>query len=243
MVLHLAESCGTIIFRKGGNTVKILVVEDDPIIQEGLRVALIQEGCDILAAESVSRAKQCLNENRDIDLCLLDIMLPDGTGYDVCASIRAQGDIPVIFLTACDDEVHTVLALEQGGDDYITKPFRMRELMARIRAVLRRTSHHEENDTVRVGENEVNLRTGKVWRGTQEVLLTAMEYKLLLIFLNHRGQILSRGQLLHHIWDVAGDYVTDNTLTVYVKRLRAKLEPDGGEAVIETLRGRGYRMP
>ena len=222
---------------------KILVVEDDPIIQEGLRVALTQEGCDILAAESVSRAKQCLNENRDIDLCLLDIMLPDGTGYDVCASIRAQGDIPVIFLTACDDEVHTVLALEQGGDDYITKPFRMRELMARIRAVLRRTSHHEENDTVRVGENEVNLRTGKVWRGKQEVLLTAMEYKLLLIFLNHRGQILSRGQLLHHIWDVAGDYVTDNTLTVYVKRLRAKLESDGGEAVIETLRGRGYRMP
>ena len=222
---------------------KILVVEDDPIIQEGLRVALIQEGCDILAAECVSRAKQCLNENRDIDLCLLDIMLPDGTGYDVCAEIRAQGDIPVIFLTACDDEVHTVLALEQGGDDYITKPFRMRELMARIRAVLRRTSHHEENDTVRVGENEVNLRTGKVWRGKQEVLLTAMEYKLLLIFLNHRWQILSRGQLLHHIWDVAGDYVTDNTLTVYVKRLRAKLEPDGGEAVIETLRGRGYRMP
>ena len=222
---------------------KILVVEDDPIIQEGLRVALMQEGCDILAAESVSRAKQCLNENRDIDLCLLDIMLPDGTGYDVCASIRAQGDIPVIFLTACDDEVHTVLALEQGGDDYITKPFHMRELMARIRAVLRRTSHHEENDTVRVGENEVNLRTGKVWRGKQEVLLTAMEYKLLLIFLNHRGQILSRGQLLHHIWDVAGDYVTDNTLTVYVKRLRAKLEPDGGEAVVETLRGRGYRMP
>ena len=222
---------------------KILVVEDDPIIQEGLRVALIQESCDILAAESVSRAKQCLNENRDIDLCLLDIMLPDGTGYDVCAEIRAQGDIPVIFLTACDDEVHTVLALEQGGDDYITKPFRMRELMARIRAVLRRTSHHEENDTVRVGENEVNLRTGKVWRGKQEVLLTAMEYKLLLIFLNHRGQILSRRQLLHHIWDVAGDYVTDNTLTVYVKRLRAKLEPDGGETVIETLRGRGYRMP
>ena len=222
---------------------KILVVEDDPIIQEGLRLALEQEGCDILSAESVSRAKQCLHENRDIDLCLLDIMLPDGTGYEVCTEIRAQGDIPVIFLTACDDEVHTVLALEQGGDDYITKPFRMRELMARIRAVLRRTGHHEENNMVRVGENEVNLRTGKIWRGKQEVLLTAMEYKLLLIFLNHRGQILSRGQLLHHIWDVAGDYVTDNTLTVYVKRLRAKLEPDGEEAVIETVRGRGYRMP
>ena len=223
---------------------KILVVEDDPIIQEGLRVALTQEGCDILAAESVSRAKQFLNENRDIDLCLLDIMLPDGTGYDVCTEIRAQGDIPVIFLTACDDEVHTVLALEQGGDDYITKPFRMRELMARIKAVMRRIGRHEkENEVVCVGNNEVNLRTGKVYRGGTEILLTAMEYKLLLIFLNHRGQILSRRQLLHHIWDVAGDYVTDNTLTVYVKRLRAKLEPDGGETVIETLRGRGYRMP
>ena len=166
---------------------KILVVEDDPIIQEGLRLALEQEGCDILAAESVSRAKQSLHENRDIDLCLLDIMLPDGTGYEVCTEIRAQGDIPVIFLTACDDEVHTVLALEQGGDDYITKPFRMRELMARIRAVLRRTGHHEENNMVRVGENEVNLRTGKIWRGKQEVLLTAMEYKLLLIFLNQQA--------------------------------------------------------
>ncbi|MBQ1554097.1 MAG: response regulator transcription factor [Clostridia bacterium] len=221
---------------------KILVVEDDPIIQEGLRMALKQEGWDILAAESVHQAQEYLHANRDIDLCLLDIMLPDGTGYDVCAAIRKQSDIPVIFLTACDDEVHTVLALEQGGDDYVNKPFRMRELMARIRAVLRRSGHHEENDTVCVGENEVNLRTGKVWRGKQEVLLTAMEYKLLLIFLNHRGQILSRGQLLHHIWDVAGDYVTDNTLTVYVKRLRAKLEPDGREAVIETVRGRGYRM-
>ena len=221
---------------------KILVVEDDPIIQEGLRVALIQEGCDILAAESVSRAKQCLNENRDIDLCLLDIMLPDGTGYDVCASIRAQGDIPVIFLTACDDEVHTVLALEQGGDDYITKPFRMRELTARIRAVLRRSGHHEENEIADVGENKVHLRTGKVLRGGQEVLLTAMEYKLLLIFVSHRGQILSRSQLLHLIWDAAGDYVTDNTLTVYVKRLRNKLEQDGDPAAIQTVRGMGYRL-
>lgn len=222
---------------------KLLVVEDDPIIQEGLRIALGQEGCEILAAENVSRAKEYLAANRDIDLCLLDILLPDGTGFDVCAAIRQQGSTPIIFLTACDDEVHTVLGLEQGGDDYITKPFRMRELTARIKAVLRRTGHHEESDVARVGGNEIHLRTGKVWRDGQEILLTAMEYRLLLIFLNHRGQLLSRGQLLHHIWDTAGDYVTDNTLSVYVKRLRAKLEPEGGEAVIETMRGRGYRMP
>ena len=218
-----------------------MVVEDDPIIQEGLRIALTQEGCDILAAESVSRAKQFLNENRDIDLCLLDIMLPDGTGYEVCASIRAQGDIPVIFLTACDDEVHTVLALEQGGDDYITKPFRMRELMARIRAVLRRTSHHEENDTVRVGENEVNLRTGKVWRGKQEVLLTAMEYKLLLYLLNNKNRIISKDEFFEKVWET--DYVSEVTLNVHIRHLREKLEYDStNPRYLKAVWGHGYKM-
>ena len=222
---------------------KLLVVEDDPIIQEGLRMALAQEGCDIVSADSVSKAADCLDAHRDIDLCILDIMLPDGTGYDICARIRKRGDMPIIFLTACDDEVHTVLALEQGADDYIAKPFRMRELIARIKAVLRRTGHHhEENDVVRLGNNEVNLRTGKVHRGGNEILLTAMEYKLLLIFISHRGIVLSRGQLLHQIWDAAGDYVTDNTLTVYVKRLRDKLEQDGDPEVIQTVRGIGYRL-
>ena len=198
---------------------------------------------DIIVADSVGKAKDCLAAHSDIDLCILDIMLPDGTGYDVCAEIRRQSELPIIFLTACDDEVHTVLALEQGADDYIAKPFRMRELIARIKAVLRRTGHHDkENDTVRVGSNEVNLRTGKVYRGGTEIFLTAMEYKLLLLFINHRGSILSRGQLLHLIWDAAGDYVTDNTLTVYVKRLRGKLEQDGDAAVIQTVRGMGYRL-
>jgi DNA-binding response OmpR family regulator len=223
--------------------VKLLVVEDDPIIQEGLRIALAQEGCDIIAADSVRKAEDCLASHRDIDLCILDIMLPDGTGYDVCAQIRRQSELPIIFLTACDDEVHTVLALEQGADDYIAKPFRMRELIARIKAVMRRTGqHHEEADIVRVGSNEVHLRTGKVYRGSNEIFLTAMEYKLLLIFVSHRGNILSRGQLLHLIWDAAGDYVTDNTLTVYVKRLRGKLEQNGDPAVIQTVRGMGYRL-
>lgn len=222
---------------------KVLVVEDDPIIQEGLRIALGQEGYEIVAADCVGKARRSLDACGAFDLCILDIMLPDGTGYEICAEIRRQGDTPIIFLTACDDEVHTVLALEQGGDDYIPKPFRMRELIARIKAVMRRTGKKTETpDIVRLGENEVNIRTGKVHRGGNEITLTAMEYKLLLIFINHRGSVLSRQQLLHNIWDVAGDYVSDNTLTVYVKRLRDKLEGDSGAEVIQTVRGMGYRL-
>ena len=187
----------------------------------------------------MAEAKALINE--DYDICILDVMLPDGTGYDVCAEIRRQGDTPVIFLTACDDELHTVLALENGADDYISKPFRIRELMARIKAVLRRTGRKTESeDMVKVGSNDVNIRTGKVFRGGKEIILTVMEYKLLLIFINNRGAVLSRQQMLHNIWDVAGDYVTDNTLTVYVKRLREKLED--GDEVIQTVRGLGYRL-
>ena len=219
---------------------KILLVEDDPIIKEGLKLALDSEGCELKTASSVAEAKSILND--DYDICILDVMLPDGTGYDICAEIRKNSDTPIIFLTACDDELHTVLALEQGADDYIAKPFRMRELMARIKAVLRRTGGRTENaaETVKVGSNDVNLRTGKVFRNGTEVVLTAMEYKLLLIFINNRGSVISRQQILHNIWDVAGDFVTDNTLTVYVKRLREKLGDE--EEVIKTVRGLGYRM-
>ena len=218
---------------------KILLVEDDPMIQEGLKLSLTSEGCELKAASSVAEAKHLLDDTYDI--CILDVMLPDGTGYDVCTEIRRRGDTPVIFLTACDDELHTVLALENGADDYIAKPFRMRELMARIKAVLRRTGRKaDSSELVKVGKNDVNIRLGKVFRDGSEVVLTAMEYKLLMIFVNNRGAVLSRQQLLHNIWDVAGDYVTDNTLTVYVKRLREKLED--GDEVIQTVRGMGYRL-
>ena len=147
-------------------------------------------------------------------------------------------------MTACDDEVSTVMALEQGADDYISKPFRIRELLARMKAILRRTGNGEkiENYIVMVGENQVNLQTGKVYRENQEVVLTAMEYKLLLVFLNHRGQILSRKQILDQIWDDAGDFVNDNTLTVYTKRLRKKLGDGDDNQLIQTIRGLGYRM-
>lgn len=222
---------------------KIFAAEDDPIIQDGLKIALVQEGWELVTAASVGEAKSKLSQIKDIDICILDIMLPDGTGYDICNEIRKNSDTPIIFLTACDDEVHTVLALEQGADDYIAKPFRMRELIARIKAVMRRTGRKDETvDIVKIGTNEVNIRTGKVYRGGNEIILTAMEYKLLLIFINNRGAVLSRQQLLHNIWDVAGDFVTDNTLTVYVKRLREKLEDENGGEVIQTVRGLGYRL-
>ncbi len=222
---------------------KIFAAEDDPIIQDGLKIALVQEGWELVTAASVGEAKSKLSEIKDIDICILDIMLPDGTGYDICHEIRKSSETPIIFLTACDDEVHTVLALEQGADDYIAKPFRMRELIARIKAILRRTGQKEETaDIVKIGANEVNIRTGKIYRSKSEVILTAMEYKLLLIFINNRGAVLSRQQLLHNIWDVAGDFVNDNTLTVYVKRLREKLEDENGEELIQTVRGLGYRL-
>ncbi|MCI9466493.1 MAG: response regulator transcription factor [Ruminiclostridium sp.] len=218
----------------------VFVVEDDEIIQDSLRYSLVQAGYAVTTAGSVREALGCLERGEPFDLCLLDIRLPDGSGFQVCDAIRARGSTPILFLTACDDEVNTVRALETGGDDYIPKPFRVRELLARMGAVLRRSTPGQPGAAapVLVGANQVDLQTGKVYRNGQEVVLTAMEYKLLLVFLRNRGQLLSRGQILNQLWDAAGDYVNDNTLTVYVKRLREKL----GDGVIQTVRGIGYRL-
>ncbi len=218
----------------------VFVVEDDEIILDSLRYSLVQAGYAVTAAGSVREALGCLERGEPFDLCLLDIRLPDGSGFQVCDAIRVRGSTPILFLTACDDEVNTVRALETGGDDYIPKPFRVRELLARMGAVLRRSTPGQPGAAapVLVGANQVDLQTGKVYRNGQEVVLTAMEYKLLLVFLRNRGQLLSRGQILNQLWDAAGDYVNDNTLTVYVKRLREKL----GDGVIQTVRGIGYRL-
>jgi DNA-binding response OmpR family regulator len=170
-------------------------------------------------------------------------MLPDGDGYTICREIRKTSDAPILFLTACDDEVHTVLALEQGADDYISKPFRIRELLARMKAILRRAGRGAvQQSRITIGDNELDMQTGKMYRDQKSIDLTAMEYRLFLIFVNHRGQTLSRQQLLNDIWDEAGDFVTDNTLTVYVKRLREKLGDFEGQPLIHTVRGIGYRM-
>ena len=241
---------------------KVCVVEDDPIITEGLKIALAQEGYEVFAVDGMQKAKEAIEEVDQFDVCLLDVMLPDGDGYQVCRAIRERSSVPILFLTACDDEVHTVLALEQGADDYIAKPFRIRELTARIKAILRRTERSrgpeegaakdlsasgqaekaDRSGVVMVGRNELNLHTGKVFRGGEEIFLSAVEYRLLLVFVRGRGQLLTRQQILNDMWDSAGDFVNDNTLTVYVKRLRKKLETEGDEALISTVRGIGYRL-
>jgi len=223
---------------------KVLIVEDDEIIREGLKFALLQENYEVLSAAGVSEAMEQIQNCRDIGFYLLDIMLPDGDGYQVCREIRRNSSAPILFLTACEDEVHTVMALEQGADDYICKPFRIRELLARMKAILRRISAQGGGleQIVQVGKNQVNLQTGRVYSDKEEIILTAMEYKLLLIFLNHRGQTLSRSQILEGIWDEAGDFVNDNTLSVYMKRLRKKLGDTADGQIIRTVRGIGYRM-
>ncbi len=221
---------------------KVFIVEDDPIIVEGLTIALSQEGYDVASFGNVADAIKEIESEAHYDVCLLDVNLPDGDGFQVCKAIRSRSEVPVIFLTACDDEIHTVLAFEQGADDYIAKPFRIRELIARIKAILRRTRSDQGKEVINVGGNTVDIMSGKVFRNGEEIFLSAVEYRLLLTFVKSRGQLLTRQQILTAMWDSAGDFVNDNTLTVYVRRLRKKLEEPGDKPVIVTVRGVGYRM-
>lgn len=171
----------------------------------------------------------------------MNLTLPDGSGYDVCTEIKKSGDLPVIFLTAYDDEVNVIMGLELGADDYISKPFRVKELLARIKTVLRRYNKDTADGIINIGNIKINTNEAKVYRNSQEIILTAMEYRLLLTFINNRGIVLTRQKLLEDIWDVAGDFVNDNTLTVYIKRLRDKIEEDpANPSVIKTVRGLGY---
>lgn len=222
---------------------KILVVEDDHTIALGLEYSLKQEGYAVTIAHTVQETMEYL-KTEQYDLYLLDLGLPDGSGYEICKKIKAQGEIPVIFLTACDDEVNVVMGLDMGADDYITKPFRIRELLSRIRSVLRRYHLSGQNpNLIDLGELQINTMMAKVMKNGQDIPLTAMEYKLLLTLINAQGRVLTRNQLLEGIWDIAGDFVNDNTLTVYIKRLREKLEDDPqNPKIILTVRGFGYRM-
>lgn len=221
---------------------RILIVEDDQTIAMGISYSLMQEGFE---PEEVYNKNDALKkiEETSYDLYLLDLTLPDGTGYEICKKIKEKGDAPVIFLTACDDEVNVVMGLDMGADDYITKPFRIRELISRIKSVMRRYGGKSNRSIIELGKVKVNLQEAKVYRDQEEIILTALEYRLLVTLINHRGQALSRNQLLEGIWNISGDYVNDNTLTVYIKRLREKLEEDPtNPTVIETVRGIGYRL-
>lgn len=221
---------------------KLLLLEDDDAIGVGLSYSLTNEGYEVTRAETVKEAIESIS-HASFDLYILDLTLPDGNGYEVCKEIKKQGDYPVIFLTAFDDEVNVVMGLELGADDYITKPFRLKELLARIKSVLRRYSNQQADGVIHYKELSVQTNDAKVYKGEQEIVLTAMEYRLLLILLQNRGMILSRNNLLENLWDVSGDFVNDNTLTVYMKRLRDKIEDDTASPVyIKTVRGQGYLM-
>ncbi|MCR5208987.1 MAG: response regulator transcription factor [Lachnospiraceae bacterium] len=230
---------------------KLFLLEDDDAIGMGLKYSLEKEGYDVVHMRTKEEALYAISTNT-FDICILDINLPDGNGYDVCRFIKEKEDVPVIFLTASDAEVNVVMGLEMGADDYVCKPFRVNELMARIKTVLRRSGKGKEKSPVSGGELEiktVRIHTGEARVGIinettgkeEPVLLTALEYRLLLAFYNNRGVVLSRSQLLEEMWDVSGDFVNDNTLTVYIKRLRDKIEKDPADPqIIKTVRGLGY---
>lgn len=219
---------------------RILLVEDDSAIVDYLTVFLCGEGFVVCSVSTQAEAIAQITEN-EYDLLLLDISLAEGNGYAVCAAAKADSSAAVIFLTASGDEYSVVTGLDMGADDYIYKPFRPRELLSRIRSVLRRTGKIQKNLTA--GNLSVDTIKATVTKDGTEIYLSALEYRLLLVFFNNRGAVLTRTRLLSEIWDAAGEFVNDNTLTVYIKRLREKVEEDpANPQLIKTVRGMGYRM-
>ncbi|MEG0291642.1 MAG: response regulator transcription factor [Anaerovoracaceae bacterium] len=225
---------------------KILLVEDDKTIIENLKELLKIEGYEVVTAMRQADALDILDEER-FDLILLDISLPDGSGYAICSAAKAEmetnknKETPVIFITAYDDEASAVTGLDMGADDYITKPFRPRELVSRIKGTLRKSG--KTKSIIEIADLKVDSLKGTVHKSGQEIFLSVLEYRLLLVFLNNKGIVLSRNKLLEEIWDIAGEFVNDNTLTVYIKRLREKIEDDPQKPeIIKTVRGLGYKV-
>ncbi len=220
--------------------VKILLVEDDLSIVENLTQFLNDEGFEIKATATQSGAADLLKEH-DFDLALLDISLTEGNGYSLCLNIKREYDIPVIFVSASGDEYSVVTGLDMGADDYISKPFRPRELLSRIKSVLRRAGKTQA--VLEHGDIRVDTVKGLVTKDGRELFLSALEYRMLLVFLSNKGRVMTRAKLLEEIWDIGGDYVNDNTLTVYIKRIREKIEDNpAAPQIIKTVRGMGYRV-
>lgn len=219
---------------------RIFLVEDDKEIAKNLMRLLRSEDFSVIHAPTQKEAVAILTENR-FDLALVDISLPDGNGFAVCTEIQQTQNIPVIFLTASGDEASVVTGLNMGADDYITKPFRPRELIARIGTALRKTGHSPS--AFEVCGLFVDAASGIVKKGGKEIFLSALEYRLLLVFIGNPKSIITRDKLLDELWDAAGEFVNNNTLTVYIKRLREKIEDDpASPQIILTVRGTGYRL-
>lgn len=215
---------------------KILIVEDNETITKGLKYLLEQDQFKVLICRNVNETMNVIGR-QDIDLAILDITLPDGNGYELCDYIKKYTDIPIIFLTAKDDEQDVVKGLDMGAEDYVIKPFRNRELLSRINNVLRRFS--TENNKITYRNIEIKLDEKTVYVNGKNIELTALEYKILILLFSNIGKTVTREQILEKIWDVAGNFVNDNTLTVYIKRIRAKL---GNENIIKTIKGVGYQV-
>ena len=224
---------------------KILLVEDDFALAMGTEYTLKTENYEVVKASNLAEAKALLQP--DIDLVLLDVMLPDGNGYDFCRYIREHGNyVPVIFLTAVSDEVNLVQGLELGADDYIAKPYRVKELLTRIAVILRRQKYNsdtkekkEETEAdIIFGHTRLDNRLYKIYQKERNVDCTPSEFRLLKELVTHADQVLTRKQLIERLWDVDEAFVDDNTLSVYIKRLRDKLEEDA--VYIQTVRGIGY---
>lgn len=219
---------------------KILLVEDDKSIVSSLVEFLKYEGYNVKHTNGQTKALEMLEEEK-FDLVLLDITLAEGNGFSTCSAIKEMYEIPVIFLTASGDEYSTVTGFNLGADDYISKPFRPRELISRIKNILRLTGN--SSNIIKIEDISIDTVKGIVIKNGNDLFLSALEYKLLLVFINNRGVVLSRMKLLETIWDVSGEFVNDNTLTVYIKRLREKIENDPqNPTIIKTIRGLGYRV-
>lgn len=223
---------------------RLFLLEDDQSLIDGLRYSLEKNGFRLTVARTVEEAMERLERTEDYDLLLLDVSLPDGTGFDVCRQVRAQdAGIPIIFLTAADEETNVIRGLDGGGDDYITKPFRLGELCSRIRAQLRRSGRPQERERkeLRSAGLFIDLLAGRAYMEDRMLELTAAEYRLLCLLVENEGRVLTRTQILDALWDGNGSFVDDNTLSVYVRRLREKLEEDpSAPAHLLTVRGRGY---
>lgn len=224
---------------------RILLLEDDASLIDGLEYALGKNGFEINSVRTVRGAMECLRESGTYDLLLLDVTLPDGTGFDVCETVRAAGSqIPIIFLTASDEEVNVIRGLDSGADDYITKPFKLGELCSRIRALLRRTGYTAK-PVISSGALSIDFAANRVTVDKDTVELTRAEYRLLSLLVRNADRVVNRETILEALWDNTGDFVDDNTLSVYIRRLRKKIEPDPSQPQhLITVRGFGYRwMP
>ena len=220
---------------------KILLVEDNETITKGLKYSLEQENFEVETALNIVIAKTKITKEK-FDLYLLDISLPDGDGYEICKYIKSKEDVPVVFLTAKDEESNVVQGLDMGADDYVTKPFRTRELISRIKSVLRRYYHEEIKESqIKCGNIIIDNNKGEVYQDGNKIFFTSLEYKILYLLLSNKNILVTREQILDRIWDVAGNFVNDNTLTVYIKRIRNKLDDKEGK-IIQTVRGIGYKV-